>query len=369
MPTDAPIGSIRAEAYTVPTDAPESDGTFEWNATTLVLVTIEAAGARGIGYTYADIATATFVNEALAPRLAGRDALATTARDVDMARAVRNVGRDGVAAMAISAIDIALWDLKGKLLGASLADLLGPAREAIPAYGSGGFTSYDLPTLCGQLAGWAQAGLPAVKMKVGRDAAADRRRVAEARRAIGSDVALFVDANGAHTREQALAQAEAFAQHGVAWFEEPVSSDDLDGLRALRARRPAGMAIAAGEYGWQPAYFRRMLEARAVDALQADATRCGGVSGFLAAAALADAFAVPLSSHCAPALHVALCCAASRAVHLEWFHDHERIEAMLFDGAPRPAAGKLAPDRTRPGLGLEFKAKDAQCWRTRSSTT
>ena len=369
MTREAPITAVRADAYTVPTDAPESDGTFAWDATTMVLVSIEAGGRRGIGYTYASSASATLVNDALAPRLVGREALDTTARDVDMARAVRNLGRDGVAAMAISAVDVALWDLKGKLLGASLADLLGPARDAIPAYGSGGFTSYDIATLCRQLAGWAEGGLPAVKMKVGRDAAADRLRVAAARRAIGSDVGLFVDANGAHTREVALAQAEAFAQHGVAWFEEPVSSDDLDGLRALRSARPAGMAIAAGEYGFQPAYFRHMLGADAVDAIQADATRCGGVSGFLAAAALADAFAVPLSSHCAPALHVALCCAASRAVHVEWFHDHERIEAMLFDGAPRPVAGRLAPDRSRPGLGLEFKAKDAECWRTTSSAT
>jgi L-alanine-DL-glutamate epimerase-like enolase superfamily enzyme len=172
-----------------------------------------------------------------------------------------------------------------------------------------------------------------------------------------------VDANGAYTREQALEQAERFAEDDVRWFEEPVSSDDLEGLRLLRDTRPPGMAIAAGEYGYDLFYFRRMLAAGAVDAIQADATRCGGVTGFMDAAALADAFGLPLSSHCAPALHVALCCAARRAVHLEYFHDHVRIESMLFDGAPVPREGLLRPDRSRPGLGLEFRERDAERFR------
>src|SRR3954453_9724045 len=127
------------------------------------------------------------------------------------------------------------------------------------------------------------------------------------RRAIG-DCQLFVDANGAYTRKQALAEAAAFGEHGVSWFEEPVSSDDLDGLRLLRDRGPAGMAIAAGEYGHDAAYFRRTLEACAVDVLQADATRCGGITGFMQAVALCEAYGVPLSSHCAPSLHLPLMC-------------------------------------------------------------
>ncbi|HET9576474.1 MAG TPA: enolase C-terminal domain-like protein [Usitatibacter sp.] len=361
--TPASITGVRAAAYTVPTDAPESDGTLEWNATTLVVAHVRAGGREGLGYTYADTATALLIRDKLAPLLAGADACATNARWIDMVRAVRNLGRPGIASMAISALDAALWDLKGRLLGASVIDLLGAARDSIAAYGSGGFTSYSPERLREQLGGWAAQGFGAVKMKVGRDAALDVDRVASARDAIGPAVRLFVDANGAHTPEDALRQAGAFARFDVRWFEEPVSSDDLAGLRLLRQRRPAGMAIAAGEYGYSAAYFRRMLEAGAVDALQADATRCGGVTGFLNAAEQADAFGVPLSSHCAPSLHVALCCAARRAVHLEWFHDHVRIEQRLFDGCPRPISGRLAPDASRPGLGLEFKEKDAECFR------
>ena len=363
MPGSAPIDSVDVRAYTVPTDAPESDGTAEWDATTLVVAYVEAGGKRGLGYSYADTATATLARDKLVPLLVGRDALDLSGRWIGLVRAVRNLGRAGIASMAISALDVALWDLKAKILGVSLGILLGPARRAIRAYGSGGFTSYTVGRLRDQLGGWAHEGLTAVKMKVGRDADADIARAHAAREAIGRDVDLFVDANGAYAQEMALRQAEAFARDDVCWFEEPVSSDDLEGLRLLRERRPAAMAIAAGEYGYDAYYFRRMLEAGAVDVLQADATRCGGVTGFLDAAAIADAFGVPLSSHCAPSLHVPLCCAARRAIHLEYFHDHVRIEGMLFDGAPRPQGGMLAFDASRPGLGLDLKEKEAECFR------
>jgi L-alanine-DL-glutamate epimerase-like enolase superfamily enzyme len=276
-----------------------------------------------------------------------------------MVQAIRNLGRPGIAAMAISAVDVALWDARARLLGLSVATLLGAARDRVAVYGSGGFTSYDDARLRAQLGGWAAAGFRRVKMKVGTRPDDDPARVASARDAIGPDVALFVDANGAYTRKQALALAARFAACDVRWFEEPVSSDDLGGLRLLRDRAPPGMDIAAGEYGYDPFYFRRMLEAGAVDVLQADATRCGGLTGFVTVHALCEAQGLPLSAHCAPALHAALGCALPRVCHLEYFHDHQRIEAMLFDGAPVPVDGMLAPDRCRPGLGLELKVADA----------
>ncbi len=356
---DAAVERIEAKAYRIPTDAPESDGTLEWDATTLVVVDAEGGGQRGLGYTYADAAAASVAAGLLSGAVRGKDALDPPAAYRAMWAAVRNVGRPGVAGMALSAVDAALWDLKGRLLGLPLATLLGRVRTSIPVYGSGGFCSYAPERLREQLGGWAAEGFPAVKMKVGRDARADPARVSTARAAIGG-AGLFVDANGAYGRKQALALADVFARDGVTWLEEPVSSDDLEGLRLVRDRAPAGMDVAAGEYGHDPLYFRRMLAAGAVDVLQADATRCGGVTGFLAAAALAAAFQVPLSSHCAPALHVHLLCAAETALHAEWFHDHVRIEGMLLDGAPRPRAGAISPDLSRPGLGLELRRKDAE---------
>ncbi len=358
--SEAPIERINARAYKIPTEQPESDGTLEWDATTLVVVHAHAGGRRGMGFTYADAAAARLIEERLARHLQGRDAFATAACWDEMVREVRNLGAPGLCSMAISAVDIALWDLKAKLLDAPLVSLLGQARRRVPVYGSGGFTSYSVPQLERQLGNWTAAGLHAVKMKIGRQPDQDLPRVRAVRDAIGNGPEIFVDANGAYSRKQALRQAEAFAPLGVTWYEEPVSSEDLRGLALLRDRVPAGIELSAGEYGYDSVYFRRMCAAGAVDVLQADATRCKGITGFMRAAAVADAFLLPLSSHCAPSLHLHPCCAAPRVRHMEYFHDHVRIEHMLFEGALSPVSGEIEPDLGRPGLGLELKEQDAQ---------
>jgi L-alanine-DL-glutamate epimerase-like enolase superfamily enzyme len=354
------VERVTARAFTVPTDTPERDGTAAWDSTTLVLAEAEADGVTGIGYAYGEQVAAELIRSKLAGVVAGLDAMAVPAAWWAMRREVRNSGLPGVCATAISAVDVALWDLKSRLLGRPLAHVLGMVRDRVPVYGSGGFTSYADERLQEQFAGWAAEGVTACKMKVGTDPDRDPERVAAARAAVGDDVELFVDANGAYERKQALALAEVFREQGVTWFEEPVSSDDLEGLRLLRDRAPAGMRIAAGEYGYDTWYFRRMLQAGAVDVLQADATRCLGVSGFLQAIALADGFGVPISAHTAPALHLHVCCAAGHLAPLEWFHDHVRIEAELFEGAPRIEDGAIRPDPERPGLGLELNSDRAE---------
>jgi L-alanine-DL-glutamate epimerase-like enolase superfamily enzyme len=199
-----------------------------------------------------------------------------------------------------------------------------------------------------------------VKMKVGTDPAEDPRRIEVARAAIGASTQLFVDANGAYTVTQAIELAHRFAESGVRWLEEPVSSDNLAGLCQVRARAPRGMDIAAGEYGYTARYFSRMLRAEAVTVLQADATRCGGIRGFLDVAALCWAENMPLSSHCGPSMHLHVCCAVPRAIHMEFFHDHARIERMFFDGFCEPKDGVMSPDLTRPGMGLDLKQADAE---------
>lgn len=360
MVQDAPISRVSARSFRIPTDAPEADGTIAWNATTLVVAEIEAGGRTGIGYTYADDACCRIINGVLADRVLGASPMDVPSLWMAMVGAVRNIGWRGVCACAISAVDTALWDVKARLLDVALAGLLGCERQRVPVYGSGGFTSYSIDRLREQMRGWVERdGCCWVKMKVGTDPGADLSRVEAVRGAIGS-ADLYVDANGAYERKQALGFAVNFADLGVTWFEEPVSSDDLSGLRLLRDRAPPAMEIAAGEYGYEPFYFRRMLEAGAVDVLQADATRCGGYTGFLKAAALADAWGLPLSAHTAPALHLPVCCAAPRLRNLEWFYDHARIEALLFDGAPRICDGAVSAQVDRPGHGLTFKEQDAQ---------
>lgn len=315
-----------------------------------------------LGYSYADVATARLIDSLLKPVALKGGATRVKETWIAMVHAIRNLGRPGICSMAIAAVDNSLWDLNARLLNVPLATLLGAARPAIPVYGSGGFTSYTREQLQSQLGGWAAEGIGAVKMKIGAHPEKDVERVAEARQAVGDGVRLMVDANGAYVRKQALEKAKQFREYNVAWFEEPVSSDDLEGLRLMRDRAPAGMEIAAGEYGYDTVYFRRMLEAGAVDVLQADATRCAGVTGFLQADALCQGYGVPLSAHTSPTLHGHLCCAALRARDVEYFHDHSRLEQIFFDGALKAERGQLRPT-SAPGLGIELKAADVEKYR------
>ena len=363
------VERLEVSAYTVPTETPEADGTLAWNETTLVLVRASACEETGFGYSFADKATANLIDVHLKRSLIGGNCLNISELWSGMVHAIRNLGRPGICSMAISAVDNALWDLKARLLRLSVADLLGRAHEAIPAYGSGGFTSYSHADLKRQLGGWIEEGFRDVKMKIGADSAADVKRVHAVRQAIGPDAGLFVDANGAYDRKQALAKAAAFADLGVSWFEEPVSSDDLEGLRLIREHSPAGMRIAAGEYGYDSFYFRRMLEYGAVDVLQADATRCAGVTGFLAAGNLCSAFSTPFSAHTAPSLHAHAACAVQAAINVEYFFDHYRIERMFFEGALKPCGGMLRPDSSRPGFGLECKFPDMEKYRIYGNVT
>jgi L-alanine-DL-glutamate epimerase-like enolase superfamily enzyme len=367
MRDDGPaVREIAAAVYVIPTDAPEADGTLAWDQTTMVLASARAGAVRGIGWTYGAAAAHSVITAVLTGAVVGRSALDVPGAAEAMARAVRNIGRPGIAATAISAVDIALWDLKARLLGCPLARLLGHARDSVPIYGSGGFTSYDAGQMRDQLADWVEREqIPRVKIKIGEDWGANERRdlerVALAREVIGSETDLYVDANGGYTTGQAIRMAAQMAGYGVTWFEEPVSSQDLAGLATVRnAVQPD---IAAGEYSWSLADSARLIAAGAVDCLQLDVTRCGGITEFLRGAALAAAHNLQVSGHCAPNLHARTGIAVPNLRHVEYFHDHQRIERMLFEGALDPHGGVLAPDPAQPGLGLTLRESDAERYR------
>ncbi|MFF9510939.1 enolase C-terminal domain-like protein [Streptomyces sp. NPDC014724] len=363
------IHAVEATAYTVPTDAPEADGTLAWDATTLVLVRVRSGETTGLGYTYGAPAAVGVVQELLAGAVNGLRAWDPPGANEAMRRAVRNAGFPGLVAGAVSAVDIALWDLKARLLGLPLVDLLGAVARDVPVYGSGGFTTYTAAQQDRQLHDWVQGlSIPRVKIKIGeswgRYEQRDRARVTAARASVGDAAELYVDANGAYTRKQAIRMARFLAGEGVTWFEEPVSSDDLTGLAQVRAA--AAPDIAAGEYGCTLPYFRRMIDAGAVDCLQADATRCGGITGWLRTAALTEAAGLQISAHCAPHVHAHAAAAVPNLRHLEWFHDHVRIEEHLFDGALSPEGGTVRPGRgDRMGLGLELREETAERYRVR----
>jgi L-alanine-DL-glutamate epimerase-like enolase superfamily enzyme len=339
---------LQVHACTIPTDEPESDGTAEWDSTTIVIVEAD----EGIGYTYCEAAAGQLIREKLAD-LVHEDVRRAW---LDMQHAVRNAGRPGIAACAISAVDQALWDRKARRLGVPLVDLLGAAHDQVPVYGSGGFCTYSMDRLQEQLGGWVAGGIPRVKMKLGREPDEDPKRLDVVRAAIGDDAELFVDANGAFTAKVALHWAERYAlEWSVSWFEEPVSSGDVAGLRLLRESAP--LEIAAGEYAYTPEDVRTIVDC--VDVLQLDVTRCLGITGVLD---VANAFAIDVSAHCAPAISAHVFCAVDRRRHLEYFHDHVRIEELLFDGLPELRDGALHPDRSLAGNGLELRRKEVERW-------
>jgi L-alanine-DL-glutamate epimerase-like enolase superfamily enzyme len=361
------IREVTVAAYEIPTDQPEGDGTLAWSSTVLVVVRVRAGESEGLGWTYAGAAATSVVAGKLAGAVTGLDALDLPAANEAMLRTCRNLGQPGIAACAISAVDVALWDLKARLLDVSLAGLIGTARHAVPLYGSGGFTTYSDEITAAQLEHWVgDLGLPRVKIKIGESWGSheqrDLHRVALARRVVGDDVELYVDANGAYRPKQAIRIGQAMSERSsVTWFEEPVSSDDLAGLRQVRDH--CAIDVAAGEYGYSPWYYTPMLSANAVDCVQADVTRCGGISGWLAVGHLAAAHHLDISGHCAPNLHAHVALAAPNLRHLEYFHDHVRIEDLLFDGTLSPVGGALRPNSDVAGHGMAFKEVDAEPYR------
>lgn len=350
------VERLDVSAYQIPTATDhESDGTLTWDSTSVVVVELQADGQTGLGYTYCHPSAAQVIAGKLASLVQGADALIPEACWARMQVQARQLGHAGIAAMAISAVDVALWDLKARLLGVCLADALPRFHDSVPIFGSGGFCNYSSEQLADQIRGWVAAGFRSVKIKVGRDKTADAGRVDEVRSVAGPNVEVMVDGNGAYAVQDALQSTDRFRERGVSYFEEPVSSQDVSGLAELRRRAPAGLAIAAGEYGWNLPYFERMLDAGAVHILQADVTRCGGITNLLRVDGLCRARNLPFSAHCAPAISAHVCCAMESVIHIEYFFDHYRIEGMLFEGTLDPSGGLLTPDRSRPGLGLELK--------------
>jgi L-alanine-DL-glutamate epimerase-like enolase superfamily enzyme len=355
------IEAVEATAYEIPTATEqEADGTLVWDSTDVVVVEVRAEGRTGIGYTYCHPAAAQVIESKLADVVEGADAMMPQRCWTQMQVQARQLGHAGIGAMAISAVDVALWDLKAKLLDRCLADTLPRFHDSVPIYGSGGFCNYSEDELCDQVKEWSDAGFRSMKIKVGRDKLADPARVELVRSVAGPHVEVMVDGNGAYTEQEALLWAYCFRDQGVTYFEEPLSSQDLDGLAEVRSRAPAGLSIAAGEYGWNLPYFHQMLAARAVHILQADVTRCGGITNMLRIDGLCKARNLPFSAHCAPAISAHACCAMESVIHIEYFFDHYRIERMLFDGTLDPREGLLTPDRGRPGLGLKLKRDEAR---------
>ena len=333
----------------IPTDEPESDGTYEWDSTTIVIVEAEAGGQRSLGYTYADEATAKLIETKLKDVVSAATLCRLTASWSPWCKSIRNLGRPGICSMAISAVDTALWDLKARLLGLPLVRLFGQVREAMPIYGSGGFTSYSTERLQEQLGGWVEQGIPRVKMKIGRDRAADPERVAAARGAIG-------DGSGTLRRRERCLFAQTGARASLRVFG--AGRDLVRGTGFAPTISPGCVlcATTARRNGHRrgrirlrrdlfPANARRRKRSTFCKPMR----RAAAVTpDFSRPRHFCEAHHLPLSSHCAPALALPVGCGARPFRHAEYFHDHVRIERMFFDGLPEPNDGALRPDLSRP---------------------
>ncbi len=354
-----PIAQVSTAAYRFPTPQPEADGTLQWEATIAITVTLQAGGHAGLGWTYSSAAAATVIQEKLTSVVRDRDAYDITGGWTAMHRVCRNLGTRGLVMHALSAVDIAWWDLKARLLNVPLTALMGSSRSEVPVYGSGGFTTLTDAQLAEQVAGWQSAGCTAMKIKIGEswgtNLARDLTRVAQLRELAGQDVELMVDANGAYSTAQGRRVGADLDQLGVSWFEEPVSSDDTAGLANLKAALRCD--VAAGEYAADLYDIQALLPV--VDCLQLDVTRCGGYTGWLRGAALAQAHNLQVSGHCAPSLHAPVAATIPNLRHVEWFIDHARLEPLLVDGAPEVHDGALRPHSDEPGHGMRLSQQAA----------
>jgi L-alanine-DL-glutamate epimerase-like enolase superfamily enzyme len=350
----APITSASVAVYSFPTPQPEADGTLTWEHTTVVTVSLQAEGKTGLGWTYSSPAAADIIRHHLAAIAHQHDAFAPAAGWEQMRRVGRNFGTRGLYMQAISAVDIAWWDLKARLLDLPLVTLFGQFRDIVPIYGSGGFTNLSDRQLAEQVAWWDSVGCTAMKIKIGEARGSrierDLRRVRRLAELAGPHAQLMVDANGGYAAGPARRVGRELDELGVVWFEEPVSSDDIDGLAAVRAALDCD--VTAGEYAADLYDVRALLPV--VDCLQLDLTRCGGYTGWMRAAAVAQAHNLEVSAHCAPALHTPVAAAAPNLRHVEWFADHARIDAAFLIGAPDVSAGALHPDQHATGHGLAF---------------
>jgi L-alanine-DL-glutamate epimerase-like enolase superfamily enzyme len=358
----ATITDVRTRVYRFPTACPEADGTLAWDATTAVTVEVHAGGTTGLGWTYSSAAAGAVVAGELAGVLTGRDAMDVPGAWAVMHRAGRDLGTRGLFGQALSAVDIALWDLKARLLDVPLAGLFGRIRDQVPVYGSGGFTTYNDAQLSEQVADWQKAGCRAVKIKIGESwgdrPLRDIARVCRLRELAEEDVALMVDANGAYEPGQARRMGALLDELGVVWFEEPVSSDDAADLGLLRG--VLNCDVVAGEYVSDVHEAARLTPV--VDCLQLDVTRCGGYTGWLRCAAVAGAAGLQVSGHCAPSLHAPVAAALPQVRHVEWFADHARLEPLLVDGAPPVNDGALQLSDA-PGHGMTLSERSTR-WRT-----
>ncbi|MEO0386528.1 MAG: mandelate racemase/muconate lactonizing enzyme family protein [Pseudomonadota bacterium] len=346
------IRTVQTRLYHIPleevlVDAKHGDHThFELITAT---VTLED-GAVGTGYSYTGgkggFAIKAMIDHDLAPFLEGQDGYAVEALYDAMQWHVHYVARGGIASFAISGVDIALWDLRGKRAGQALWQMAGGAGRRCRAYRGGIDLGYELPKLLGSVEQYLEAGFNGVKIKVGR--ADDQARAAAVRKLIGDETAFMVDANYALSVDAAIEAARAFAEQNVLWFEEPTLPDDYDGY--ARIATATGVPLAMGENLHTIHEFGYAFDRARLSFIQPDASNCGGITGFLAVAAAAEPHRIPVCSHGMQELHVSLLAGLGSP---GWLEVHS-FPIDTYTERPLPLVDHLAEAPDTPGIGVSF---------------
>lgn len=313
-------------------------------------------GTEGLGVGTGNLAIRAVIENNLKDLLIGQDPFNIEKLWNDMFWRVRGYGRKGVAFQALSTVDIGLWDLKAKALGLPLYRLLNPMFEKVPIYGSGGWTNYDEKELVAEQTGYVDRGIPRVKMKVGKDFGQSERediaRLNAVRKAVGDDVEIYVDANNGYYAKQAIRMSRMFEDYDVKWFEEPVIADDIEGLAAIS--RATTIPVATGEHEYTKYGFKDLIARGAVDIVQPDIGRVGGVTEWMKAAYLAHAFNLPVAPHAVQLVHLHCAMATPNLKVVEYLGSVEKNDDFFYTDYPKPVNGTWAPYPDKPGLGLEL---------------
>ena len=314
------------------------------------------AGFEGLGVAAGIRANRAVIHDTLEPVILGRDPFATEQLWNEMYWRVRGFGRKGVAFQAISAVDIALWDLKAKAFGVPLYRLLGTAHDAVPVYGSGGWTNYSTEELVAEQQGYVNNGHKRVKMKVGKDFGRSERedieRVAAVRKALGDDIDIYIDANNGYYAKQAIRLSRVFEEYDIGWFEEPVLADDIEGLAAVS--NATNIPVATGEHEYTKHGIADLIMRKGADIVQPDIGRVGGVTEWMKAAVLADGFNLPVAPHAYALFHLHCAMATPNLKVVEMLGAEENSNKHWFKEVPEQVNGMLKPFSDRPGFGLEL---------------
>ncbi|MDR2392026.1 MAG: mandelate racemase/muconate lactonizing enzyme family protein [Planctomycetota bacterium] len=360
MSLNEKIASI--EVYLAGTKAKGNFADSTRNVGTVGFVVVEIktdAGRSGVGVTYHEVggeAVRQLIKLDFAHRLIGRSPLETEALYEETFHYIRGVGRKGLAFCAYSAVDIALWDLKGQMLGLPLYRLLGGVKNVLPVYASGGWTSYSRDELVAEAENMVRRGYGKIKIKVGveggRNPNEDLRRVRAVRDAVGPGVGIMLDANNAWTAATAVRFANRVKELDIMFLEEPVFADDIPGL----ARYKAGtdLPLATGEHEYTRYGVRDLIVAGAVDILQVDIARCGGFTEMLRIAAMSQAWNLSLAPHGMEHMHMHLLAAVPNGLFLERLFMFEEVADSVFSNPPVPVNGALTLPET-PGHGMVLK--------------